>query len=79
MPGVKPEDLDIDHRENILTLTGGSSQAKGTDEEAVLAEYETGKYYLIQNSMFDVHGFLAASHSFDVDYSPSRSRHQTTR
>jgi HSP20 family molecular chaperone IbpA len=45
MPGVKPDDLDIDLRENILTLTGESSPQQGPDEESLLSEYETGKYY----------------------------------
>ena len=45
MPGVKPGDLNIDLRENILTLTGESSPQQGSDEESLLSEYETGKYY----------------------------------
>jgi HSP20 family molecular chaperone IbpA len=45
MPGVKPENLDIDLRENILTLTGESTPEPGVDEESLLKEYETGKYY----------------------------------
>ena len=45
MPGVKPDNLDIDLRDNTLTLTGdvGAFDTKG--EDVLLAEYETGKYY----------------------------------
>ena len=45
MPGVKPEDLDIDLRENTLTLKGESAPDSGVDEGTLLKEYETGKYY----------------------------------
>ena len=45
IPGVKPEDLNIDLRENTLTLTGEVTPAVGPDEEDVLVEYETGKYF----------------------------------
>jgi len=45
IPGVKPEDLNIDLRENTLTLTGEETPCKGSDEEDVLMEYETGKYF----------------------------------
>jgi len=45
MPGVRPEDLNIDLRDNTLTLTGGISPVEGPNEEDVLIEYETGKYF----------------------------------
>jgi HSP20 family molecular chaperone IbpA len=45
IPGVKPEDLNIDLRENTLTLTGEVTPAAGSNEEDVLMEYETGKYF----------------------------------
>lgn len=45
MPGVKPEDLVIDLRENTLTLSGEVAPASDSGEEALLVEYETGKYY----------------------------------
>ncbi len=45
MPGVKPEDLSIDLRDNTLTLKGDIAPVEGPDEEDVLIEYETGKYF----------------------------------
>ena len=45
MPGVKPEYLDIDLRDNTLTLTGDVESSDIAGEEALLSEYETGKYY----------------------------------
>ncbi|MGE0087757.1 MAG: Hsp20/alpha crystallin family protein [Desulfococcaceae bacterium] len=45
MPGVKTEDLDIDLRENTLSLSGEVRPFEGADEQNVLAEYAVGKYY----------------------------------
>lgn len=45
MPGVKPEGLNIDLRENTLTLDGDVKSPKGADEVDVLREYRMGKYY----------------------------------
>ena len=45
MPGVKPDNLDIDLRDNTLTLTGDVQAFDTKGEEVLLAEYETGKYY----------------------------------
>jgi HSP20 family protein len=45
IPGVSPDGLDIDLRENTLTIIGNIEPFKGADEEHVLIEYETGKYY----------------------------------
>ena len=45
MPGVKPEHLDIDLRDNTLTLTGDVESPDTAGEEALLSEYETGNYY----------------------------------
>jgi HSP20 family protein len=45
MPGVKAEGLNIDIRENILTLDGDVKSPEGPDEVDVLREYRTGKYY----------------------------------
>lgn len=45
MPGVKANDLTIDLRDNTLTLSADVASADTTDEEVILAEYETGKYY----------------------------------
>jgi HSP20 family molecular chaperone IbpA len=45
MPGVKADDLMIDLRENILTLSAEANPVDNSDEEEVLSEYETGRYY----------------------------------
>lgn len=45
MPGVKPENLDIDLRENTLTLYGNVDRPEGEGEVDVYREYYTGKYY----------------------------------
>lgn len=45
LPGVTAENLNIDLRENTLTLTGEVAPLERADEEDILIEYETGKYY----------------------------------
>ncbi|MCD6296326.1 MAG: Hsp20/alpha crystallin family protein [Deltaproteobacteria bacterium] len=45
LPGVMTENLTIDLRENILTLTGEVSPFEGANEEDILIEYEIGKYH----------------------------------
>ena len=45
MPGVETKDLTIDLRENVLTLTGDIAPFEGAEEEDILIEYETGKFY----------------------------------
>jgi HSP20 family protein len=45
IPGVKPEKLNIDLRDNILTITGDVDRLAGSDEEVLVMEYETGRYY----------------------------------
>jgi HSP20 family molecular chaperone IbpA len=45
LPGVTPENLTIDLRENTLTLTGEVEPFEKANEEDVLIEYEIGKYY----------------------------------
>ena len=45
MPGVKAGDLNIDLRENVLTLDGDVKKPEGQNEVAVFSEYRTGKYY----------------------------------
>lgn len=45
LPGVKAEDLVIDLRENVLTLSADAAPAGSDDEQPLLAEYESGKYY----------------------------------
>ena len=45
MPGVKAEDLNVDLRDDTLTLTGDVGTDVGTPGEKVYEEYETGRYY----------------------------------
>jgi HSP20 family molecular chaperone IbpA len=45
MPGVKANDLTIDLRDNTLTLSADVAPANNTDEQDILVEYETGRYY----------------------------------
>jgi HSP20 family protein len=45
MPGVKIDDLTIDLRESVLTLSGDVAPFEGSEEKDVVVEYETGKYY----------------------------------
>jgi HSP20 family protein len=45
MPGVTADNLTIDLRDNILTLTGEVAPAEEANEEDILIEYETGKYH----------------------------------
>ncbi|MFO7708620.1 MAG: Hsp20/alpha crystallin family protein [Desulfobacterales bacterium] len=44
-PGVSPEMLNIDLRDNVLTITGDVERADVAGEESVVMEYETGRYY----------------------------------
>jgi HSP20 family protein len=45
IPGVKPDKLNIDLRDNILTVTGDVDRVEDADEELLVTEYETGRYY----------------------------------
>lgn len=45
MPGVPSNNVSIDLQEDILTLTGVPSLAVPDDEEIVLQEFETGKFF----------------------------------
>jgi HSP20 family protein len=45
LPGVTADNLTIDLRENILTLTGEVAPFEGANEEDILIEYEIGKYH----------------------------------
>ena len=45
MPGVGADDLTIDLRDNTLTLSADIAPVDNTDEEEIVMEYETGKYY----------------------------------
>jgi HSP20 family molecular chaperone IbpA len=45
MPGVKTSDLEIDLRENVLTLTGQVTPAANAKESNVLREYRPGTFF----------------------------------
>ena len=45
MPGVKADDLTIDLRDNTLTLSADNAPVDNANEEELLVEYETGRYY----------------------------------
>jgi HSP20 family protein len=45
MPGVKPEDLSIDLKDNILTLFGDVTPPEKGEEQELYREYRTGRYY----------------------------------
>jgi len=45
MPGVKPDHLTIDLRDNTLTLSADIEPMDDGDVEKILVEYETGRYY----------------------------------
>jgi HSP20 family protein len=44
MPGVTADNLTIDLKKSILTLIGEVLPFESENEEAVMVEYETGKY-----------------------------------
>lgn len=45
MPGVKAQDLDIDLRDSVLTLTGRVSEPEVAGPAQVLREYEPGTFF----------------------------------
>jgi HSP20 family molecular chaperone IbpA len=45
MPGVKAQDLEIDLRESVLTLTGRVAAPDSSKESDVLREYQTGTFF----------------------------------
>jgi HSP20 family protein len=45
MPGVKPEDLQIDLRDSLLTLTGRVASNDSPLRSAVISEYQSGMFY----------------------------------
>jgi HSP20 family molecular chaperone IbpA len=45
MPGVKAEDLKIDLRESVLTLTGPVAAPGSSHESDVLREYQPGTFF----------------------------------
>ena len=45
MPGVVPDNLSIDLRDDTLTLEGDITPVDDQKEEMIYAEYSTGRYY----------------------------------
>jgi HSP20 family molecular chaperone IbpA len=45
IPGVKSDHLNIDLRDDILTITGDFEPVESSAEEDVLIEYATGRFY----------------------------------
>lgn len=45
MPGVKPDNLKIDLRDNTLTLSGRVESGPTSGETDILTEYESGTYF----------------------------------
>ena len=45
MPGVEPSGLDIDLRDNLLTITGTVRAERASDERVLAREFETGSFY----------------------------------
>jgi HSP20 family protein len=45
MPGVKAQDLQIDLRESVLTLTGRVTTPESPNESHVLREYGSGTFF----------------------------------
>lgn len=45
MPGVKPEDLNIDLRDNVLTIVGDVEPWEKAGEADLLIEFEIGRFY----------------------------------
>ena len=45
MPGVKAQDLEIDLRDSVLTLTGRVAPSDSPLQASVLREYQSGTYF----------------------------------
>ena len=45
MPGVTTDNLNIDLRDDVLTLTGEAETDGEASEESIVVEYGVGKYY----------------------------------
>ena len=45
MPGVKGDYLTIDLRDNTLTLSTDIAPVDNSDEQEILVEYQSGRYY----------------------------------
>ncbi|MFH0960411.1 MAG: Hsp20/alpha crystallin family protein [Pseudomonadota bacterium] len=61
MPGIHPDDVEIDLRENILTIVGESKGEQSLGED-LLVEYRSGGYYRnFRVNDLVVHDKIAAS------------------
>ena len=45
MPGVPPDKLVVDLRDNVLTLEGDVASLEAPKEESIYEEYATGRFY----------------------------------
>ena len=45
MPGVAADDLEIDLRDNVLTITGEVQPQEKEGQAPIFREYRTGRYY----------------------------------
>ena len=45
MPGVTTDNLNIDLRDNVLTLTGGTDSDEESSEKPIVIEYGVGTYH----------------------------------
>jgi len=45
MPGVKPDGLSIDLRENVLTISGAVERVEQEDWQPLIREYDTGSFH----------------------------------
>ncbi len=45
LPGVAPDDVQIDLKDSVLTLAGDVKPFEGADETDLLVEFETGRYF----------------------------------
>jgi HSP20 family protein len=45
MPGVDPQDINIDLRDDVLTISGDVKPFENAEENDVLVEFEVGRYF----------------------------------
>jgi HSP20 family molecular chaperone IbpA len=45
MPGVAPDDVQLDLNDDVLTISGGVKPFEGATESDVLIEFEIGRYH----------------------------------
>ena len=62
LPGIQADQLSIDLRDNVLTLSTEMQPGSGQEEEPILMEYDIGQYYrqftlsnVIDQSKIDAH------------------------